>query len=521
LETEKERQSVEGQHNAASASLASKVTAAFNSARIAYNAAWKLWRDKVQNVMAPMSTVRDTINDQEKTLSPEQVSIFRDIMRETEPSPEDMTDFQRDRQSAMDNLGYKSSYDQIPPDRKIIIDDMMKRIGYTNISNAVNAVDVPASRLHTWKSQLEVAVRKAKGPLKHSIGQVLQSVRALEDQVSTQAGAGKELHDARSISGPYYDAFFGSEEELPPAARKTLQEQVPKFVKETAAKKHLERIAAYDPSITAAAKLIDDLADKLNGIARLQKRLPHPSDLKPLPPKPVFTKPNTVEPKIFTPKETENRELVERPERVPLPNRPETAQAGMEEAKQVRAQSVHGAADWLRRRSQWIAMSAMIGGTMWESLHGRLSEAGEAVLLGATTYYSVAKVADFLEDNKVVKWLSEPPQRDIDELLKLPEDQRKGIISKFAPVVKTAQAKGVKVSPAIMAFLAGKASVKQDKKNTSLEEMKKKADELQNQMHLGGFAPAPKETSPPPGPQSSLRPTHRFDETTGNIISLV
>ena len=491
LETEKERQSVEGQYKAASASLASKYKAAFEKARNNYNATWKLWRDKVQNVMAPMSTVRDTINDQEKTLSPEQVSIFRDIMRETEPSSEDMTDFQRDRQSAMDNLGYKSSYDQLPPDRKIIIDDMMKRIGYTNISNAVNAVDVPASRLHTWKSQLEVAVRKAKGPLKHSIGKVLQSVRTLEDQVSTQAGAGKELHDARSISGPYYDAFFGSEQDLPQAARKSLREQVPEHVKETEAKARLERIAAYDPSITAAAKLIDDLAEKIDGITRLQRKLPHPSDLKPLPPKPSLTNPKTAELQKFEPKKTPNQELVERPERVPLPNRPETAQAGMEEAREVRAGSVHGMADWLRRRSQWIAMSAMIGGTMWESLHGRLSEAGEAVLLGATTYYSVAKVADFLEDNKVVKWLSEPPQRDIDELLKLPEEQRKGIISKFAPVVKAAQAKGVKVSPAIMAFLAGKSATQQDKKDP-LSEVKTKGDELYNQFHKSGFAPAPK-----------------------------
>jgi hypothetical protein len=54
-------------------------------------------------------------------------------------------------------------------------------------------------------------------------------------------------------------------------------------------------------------------------------------------------------------------------------------------------------------------------------------------------------------------------------------------------------------------------------KSLSIEEVKKIAEEFQKSMHLGGFAPAPKDTpTPSPGPQSSAV-THRFNPTTGQI----
>jgi len=58
------------------------------------------------------------------------------------------------------------------------------------------------------------------------------------------------------------------------------------------------------------------------------------------------------------------------------------------------------------------------------------------------------------------------------------------------------------------------------KPSHNIEDIKKQAEELQKSMHLGGFAPAPKETPPPaPGPQSNTKPvwTHVFNPTTGAI----
>jgi hypothetical protein len=58
------------------------------------------------------------------------------------------------------------------------------------------------------------------------------------------------------------------------------------------------------------------------------------------------------------------------------------------------------------------------------------------------------------------------------------------------------------------------------KPSHNVEDIKKQVEELQKSMHLGGFAPAPKETSPPaPGPQSSAKPvwTHVYNASTGAI----
>ena len=46
------------------------------------------------------------------------------------------------------------------------------------------------------------------------------------------------------------------------------------------------------------------------------------------------------------------------------------------------------------------------------------------------------------------------------------------------------------------------------------------AEDLQNSFHRAGMAQHPAQPAAP-GPQSFLRPTHRFDETSGNIVAIV
>ena len=537
-ETERNRQALESQHRSASAELAKKFKDASTKARNYYNDAWKLWRDKVKSVMAPMQTVVDAIKEQEQTLSPEQVSIFRDILRETKPGADDMDELQKLQQDiAQNNMG--KNYADLNDAGKAAVNKMIDRLDIGSASSSSSGTgtgglkDVPASRLHTWKSQLEVAVRKTKGPLKHSIGQVLQSVRSLEEQVSTQAGAGTELLHARAISGPYYDAFFGAEQELPPAARKSLRQQVPEHVKETEAQAMLDRIAAYDPSITKTAQNVNDLADRLDKIAKLQRKLPHPDNLTPLPPKPKFSNPKQPPARSFSPGTTPNQELVERPDRVQLPNRPETVKAGIEEARKVREDAVRKASDWVRKRGAWITTSAVIGSSaIYNIVRGDISHSGLEVVVAGTVYYGTGLLADFLDRENVAKWLAEPPQRDIDTLMKLPEDQRNEVISKFEPVVKEAETKGLKISPSITKWLAiGAASQTEKKKqitdstsapgpqssvSKSPKDLLTEAATLQDSFHRGGFSQHPSQGQT--GSQAQAKPySHVFNPTTGEI----
>ena len=57
--------------------------------------------------------------------------------------------------------------------------------------------------------------------------------------------------------------------------------------------------------------------------------------------------------------------------------------------------------------------------------------------------------------------------------------------------------------------------------SNTIQPLAPKAEDLQNEFHKSGLAPAPTPEQATPGPQSSLRPTHRFDESTNSIVSLV
>ena len=468
LELEKERQKTEDEERTLSKQMFEKYAAAAKKARSVYNTAWNAWRDKVNGKKANMESVVGAIKAEETNMTPEQVSIFRDILRQTRPDESEMdeTEWTREQLSKTD---YKTSYADLPPQAKANIDRQMAGIGMDSVeSGALKEVD--ATRLHGWKSQLEVAVRTTKdGIVRHAVGKVLQSVRDLETQVSNEAGAGKELAAARALTGPYFDAFHKTPKKLPNAAAQSVREQVPQYVKATEARQRMERIAAYDPTIGNLADQISTLRDRLADIKRRQGRpLPHPKDLKPLPPVPdIPAQPRPPALEKFTPQRSPGVELPP-PDRVPHPDRP--APVGLEKLEKAREVGVLTRAEWLRRRADWIATSAIVGTTMWNTLHGRFGEAAESILIGMATYYTVGKIADFIEKPEVTRWLAQPPQRDIQELAKLPPGMaRENVVNALAPAIKAAQMKGVKVAPALIAFAAGQTAANQDRTSVRRE----------------------------------------------------
>jgi len=148
---------------------------------------------------------------------------------------------------------------------------------------------------------------------------------------------------------------------------------------------------------------------------------------------------------------------------------------------------------------------------------------GPSVLVGSHW------LADLMDKPEVAAWVEKVTPKDVAEFDKLPPEQKALFTQDMRDLADAAAKKGKPVSPALTRFL-GKPVVKwgtraagayfgvANANKPSIEEVKKQAEELQKSMHLGGFAPAPKETPPPaPGGQSSLKITHRFNPDTGMI----
>lgn len=454
LRMEKDRQRLESEYKSSSIRLANKYDAVVKKARSQYNAIWNKWRDKVKDVNVNMTPAVRSISDQEQSMNPQQVSIFRDMLRESRPDPNELTEEERQRNAFMKQQGYAGDYDSLPPDRKSSVDETMRRIGYGTIEDTKGGA-VSASRLHGWKSQLERAVRDTQdGTIRYAIGQVLDSVRQLETQASEQAGAGRELEAARAATGPYFEAFFKNPADLPPEAARSLKQLTPEQVKEKAEQDRLDRIAAYDPSIRSLAAHVRNLGDALKTLAK-------PSDFQDLPAKPQPEKlPDRTPLKEFT-----SKKLVPKPYKEPYHEKAaDITKIGPDELQEHNRENILKEAANIRnigmRRSiymlAWSVPTAIITTAMGHPKFAALEVASAPALL-----YGSYKFTQLLERPDVLKWLTKPSEKQLAALESLPPSERKSFAEGVSPIVGAAQKKGIRVSPAIAAFVTGAAMTQQ------------------------------------------------------------
>lgn len=454
VRVEKDRLRLESEYKSSSIRLANKYDAVSKTARSQYNAVWNNWRKKVEGVNVNMSPTVQTIKAQENSMNPQQVSIFRDMLRESQPDPNELTEEEQQRNAFMKQQGYAGNYDDLPPDRKASIDETMRRIGYGTIEDTQGG-KVSASRLHGWKSQLERAVRTTSdGTIRHAIGQVLDSVRQLEMQASEQAGAGKELKAARVATGPYFEAFFKNPNDLPPEAARSLKQLTPEQVKEQAEQDKLERIAAYDPSILSLANHVRNMGSAL-------KLLTEPRDLQDLPERPQTEKmPERTPLKEFTPKG-----VVPKLYKEPYAEKPaEITRLGPEELQEHSRENIIKEAQNIRnigmRRSlymlAWSVPTALLTTVMGHPKFAALEVASAPALL-----YGSYKFTQLLQRPDVLNWLTRPSAGQLAALNALPLSERKAFTEGLRPIVDAAKKKGIRVSPAIASFAVGAGATQQ------------------------------------------------------------
>lgn len=481
--------------DSSSKELDDKIAEAQKKAKSEDDAAWDAWRAKIGNTKVNLDPVTSTIKAQEDKMNPQQVAEFRDILKQAEKSGSGADVLNKAAQQA-----FGANYDAMTPQQKTVIDSDFAQRGVNLAAGGVP--DTPISKLHGWKTQLEEAVRSDRaGNIKYAIGQVLDSVRTLEEDVSKQAGADKELAKARALHGPYVDTFRNPQTTPSTAANYVRSRVTPNFTKDTRLEAYITRLGGYDPSIPKLVNHIDNLQE---GLKSLPKDAPLRDQIKPYPPRPEASTP----PNLKTPERAPlpDRPVpvkpaeVKPPERTAPPDRPQ--EVPQPEAPNLQAENAQFIADKLRaygKYGQWV-VRLLFGGGMAVLMKGKSPEFGGDLLLGSI---GVNVLTHALRSPRVLDWLAKPSTEDMQMIANLPpEDAAKlrEAIGKLAEEEreKDPKAAQTRISPIMAAWLAGGKAAQPP----SPDEVKKRAEELK--------------PAPPPGPQS-LKITHFFNPTSGQI----
>jgi len=481
VKSARDRARIESDLESSSRALDEKYQKAEQQAKLQNDQNWNAWRKKVAGVTANMEPVVGAIRAQEAHMSTDQVAAFRDILRETKPGPEDQSEAETTRQSLLKSQGYTKPYSQLPAQARAGIDRLMGAVGLDEVVES-GLKDVPASRLHGWKAQLESAVRTAKdGTVRYAMGQVLERVRALENEVSEAAGAHTELARARASHGPYVDTFRNSPNEPQTVASKSLTEQTPDYVKEQARHDRLAQVSRFDPSIASLAQHVENLRAALKAVPDVTIS----ENAKPLPPKPTplpkpeakapTLKPIPSPPETVTPKPVQ----IEPPARVappdrPAPIEPNIQKVGPEEIRQAKLGALNEHVKWIERRGRWLASGLAFSTAIRGIVHGSISEVGESALAAAGTLYLTDRVGAALQHPAIAEWLARPTPRDLAELQRLPPEQRAAVCEALTPLVTEATARGLKVSPALVALAAGVSAQPAGKHTKALQDIRSK-----------------------------------------------
>lgn len=506
-----ERQTVEKQIQDNSLELQRRIDQAEIDAKAANDAAWDAWRKKLANVNVDLTPVTDTIKAQEDKMNPQQVAEFRDIIKVAEKSGTDSPEMLLADQTAQ-NLGYKNFAEatKIPQ-----IASTLQRVLPPDVWKAATQgiSETPVTRLHGWKTQLENSVRRVHdGNVLNAIGQVLDSVRKLEDDVSTANNAKPELEAARKLHGPYKEAFVNKPTEPATAASSYMKQTAPEFASDAQLKELEQRLSHYDPEIARIGEEIRKGRQHLKELpsekqARaMVKPVPEPPLPKPIPPQPELPPP---------PKEPEYAKPPSPPSVKPYPTpkgrqpSPEAADWTPERIKVLRENiKKYGAT------GQWV--TRLVLGAIGEQAFSLLSSHPSASHVGVFSSGLLVGqglmrlFSNIMSRDNIVDWLARPSAKDLEILKSLPPDQAERLRVGLEALRKEAELKGqikrdFKMNPAVAAFLGGE----QQKQATpqTLEEIRKEAEQRNPQAKPAA-----------PGPQSY---THYFDPLTKKIIPVV
>ena len=389
-------------------------------------------------------------------------------------------------------------------------------------------VGIPFDKIHRAQSIIGRNIRNGRYGYEGTLlGELIQLHKVLynaESKIATDNGLSGALGDARQATRELHEAF-GTERNRPKTQLELREQQAnPEDFKERSEQKRVDAAKKHDPSLASdyeKVKAHRDAVKKLHTEDQLRK------GKKQIPPPPTVDDlregyrlkppPAPKEPKLTQP------ERAAHPDR-PDPVKPKTKQITPEDYAEHMGKNIGKSAGELRRMGLRRALYATLTGIPFGVTE--LFKGFGAKAAASTALYGVAAggvvlggshlLADLVERPDVKAWLSKVSDRHAEAWEKLPPEQKALFTEDMKAIVEAAREKGIPVSPALTAFVAGTA-VSQGRKNNSPADLKKQAEELQHGFHQSGVGPKPETSPAAPGPQSSTRVTHKFNPTTGQI----
>ena len=285
-----------------------------------------------------------------------------------------------------------------------IIKDIAKRVqqGETSLSY---------DDLQGYREEIGRELRKGTLPpdVFNAYKKMMPMIDDAMQEIADRHGLGKAQSDARNFYRNYAQTFLDNDSPVRKALDSKERGETTKAF-QGKDQSGVERLARYNP----------ELAKRINTVRGLQEEAARLPNEKP----PKFEKPNPLSPK----------------EEISLPAKREALVK-----KWAMGEGTF---------NKWQVRSLLTGGI--GSVFGYLMEGTRgAEILGTASYVlGPSVVAKIVETPAVLRWLTKTPEGELAALKQLPYADRLNITDGLSRVAKAAEAKGVKVDPALLSFLA-------------------------------------------------------------------
>jgi hypothetical protein len=488
-----------------------KEDAVKEKAKAQANAAWQPWHEKMAAKQIDGAEIADPLKKITE-LSPEVTRLLRQLVPDTMDVPPESA-FAKERAAVMAEKGITKPYWELPRFDQVTIDRDVTLRGFEPEPidfNPQPGEAIPAEQVHRAKSILGQNIASGRygfeGILLGEMKQVYKVLDKAETKASLEADALDDLDAGRKATREYQEAF-GRERHTPKTQDEIRKQQAnPEQFKEENDQERLDAAKKFDPSLADDYATVKEHRAQIKKmrtpeqLERARKPVPEPpsyDDLRPgyrlkpppEPPVPAFEKvaqPERVTAKYPTWDEADYRTIS------PEDLQKERANKIQAFAKQLRDQGV-------RRTVNNAFYSVPLALTSFVLRHGGLGAlelaSAPAILTGSEA------LASLLEKPNVSRWVAEITDRHVAEWNQLPPEQKAVFQQELKPVVETAKAKGMRVAPALAAFVGTGAAAQE--RGKSIKDLR---EEAQRRMGVVRQALAPTTETP-----SGLTPTAGSD----------
>ena len=268
----------------------------------------------------------------------------------------------------------------------------------------------------------ELAKGTLPGDIYHAYDVMQEAVGEDMQRIADLGGMGAELTAARAFWRRMKQTFGKSSDTAGDRAGKFVGEEAPGTIEEQSRQYRQRLLGSFDPTIPG-------LSDEVAKARADLKALPKAGEVPQYPEAVEVQPPN-----------------IKKAPAPPAPFKP--AKIGATEIEAAKAENLEKTARWVGTKGLAFAVWPAVA-IIREIARGQMPNLGMAGAEAGATIMAARTIERVLESPAVVKLLTKATERDV---AAIPADLR----GDFPGIVKAAQAKGIKVSPAIIAMFASK-----------------------------------------------------------------